>query len=78
MNKQPWQVRVLLSLGILMATMPLLFKEYIPIPDFLHGAIEGVGIGLEISGLVLMRRNRKCNSSDTLSSLVPQEDKSLR
>ena len=68
MNKQPWPVRLLFSLGLLMATMPLLFKDYIHMPDFLCGAVEGIGVGMEISAFVIMRRNNKCNSKNTLSS----------
>jgi hypothetical protein len=59
-KKQPLSVRLLISIGLLMAVMPLLFKEYIPMPDFARGAIEGTGLGLEISGIVLMSRQRKC------------------
>ena len=42
-----------------MVTMPFLFKEYIPIPDFFRGFLLGAGGVFEIAGIVLMNRNRK-------------------
>jgi hypothetical protein len=59
MNKQPWPVRLLFSLGLIMATTSFLLKDYMHIPDFFRGLIAGTGIGLEIIGLVLMRLNKK-------------------
>jgi hypothetical protein len=63
MNKQPRSGRLLIAIGLLMVTLPLLFKEYIPISDFFRGLLAGVGLAVEISGLVLMRRNRKAERS---------------
>jgi hypothetical protein len=62
MNKLPWPVRALIATGLLLTTTPLLFKDYLDMPDFVRGALEGVGIGLEISGIILMRKMNKWNS----------------
>jgi hypothetical protein len=68
MYKQPWPVRLLFSLGLLMATMSFLFKDYIHIPDFFRGLFAGVGIGLEIIGMMLMRMNRKACAADQIDN----------
>jgi len=59
MQKYPRYITVLIAFGLLLATMPLLFKEYIPMPDFARGFLEGLGLGMEIIGLVLIRRRQK-------------------
>ena len=59
MKKQPVYIRLLIAGGLLMVTMPFLFKEYIPIPDFFRGFLLGAGGVFEIAGIVLMNRNRK-------------------
>ncbi|WP_461451185.1 hypothetical protein [Mucilaginibacter sp.] len=59
MKKQPLYPRILISAGLLMVTMPLLFKEYLPIPDFVRGFLLGAGGVFEIAGIVLMKRSQK-------------------
>ena len=63
MQKHPRYITVLISLGLLLATMPLLFKEYIPMPDFARGFLEGLGLGMEIIGLIFDKEkteDRRC------------------
>jgi hypothetical protein len=48
--------RVLMPLGVVLITFPLLFKEYIPMSNFSRVAIEGTGLGLEIVALIIQRR----------------------
>ena len=59
MQKYPRYITILIAFGLLLATMPLLFKEYIPMTDFARGFLEGLGLGMEIIGLVLIRRRQK-------------------
>ena len=59
---------LLICLGLLMATMPALLKDYIQIPDFLRGALGGLGLGLEIGALILIRKRKNaeldCRSNE--------------
>jgi hypothetical protein len=59
MKKQPVYIRLLIAGGLLMTTMPLLFKDYIYIPDFFRGFLGGAGLVFEIAGIVLMKRRQK-------------------
>ena len=63
MKKQPVYIRLLIAGGLLMVTMPLLLKEYIPIPDFFRGFLLGAGGVFEIAGVVLMSRKQKTEST---------------
>jgi len=56
MKKLPWRVRLLICSGLLMATLPNVFAEYIHLPDFLRGFIIGVGLAVEISGFIVLKR----------------------
>jgi len=55
-RKLPWRVRLLICSGLLLGTLPNVFAEYIHLPDFFRGFLIGIGIVLEISGLIVMRR----------------------
>jgi hypothetical protein len=59
MRKQPVYIRLLIAGGLLMTTMPLLFKDYVHIPDFVRGFLAGAGLVFEIAGIVLMKRRQK-------------------
>jgi hypothetical protein len=59
MKTQPLYIRLLIAGGLLMTTMPLIFKEYIYIPDFFRGFLGGAGLVFEIVGIVLMKRKQK-------------------
>ena len=54
-NKQPLTAQVLIASGLLLVTLPTVVKEYVPIPDFFRGFFAGLGLMLEISGLIVMR-----------------------
>jgi hypothetical protein len=58
-QKLPWRVRLMISIGLLMTTMPTLINDWVHVPDFLRGAMVGVGLGLEIGGLVAANKFRK-------------------
>ncbi len=57
--------QLLFSIGLLLIILPNVFKEYIPMPDFFHGLLVGTGIGLEIIGLILMKKKglNRCKDS---------------
>jgi hypothetical protein len=58
-QKMPRRVRLFISIGLLMVTLPMLFREYIPLSDFFRGLLAGMGLTFEVYGLVLMRRFRR-------------------
>jgi hypothetical protein len=60
-KKQSISVIVLIAIGLQLATMPLLLRNYLHLSDFGCGLIVGAGIGLELSALLLIRRNRLSN-----------------
>jgi hypothetical protein len=47
------------SIGLLMVTTPTLINDWTPIPDFFRGAFTGLGICLEIIGLVMIVKRKK-------------------
>jgi len=53
----------LLAIGLLMTTLPFLFKEYIYVSDFFRGLLAGGGIGLELMGTVALWRARSAKSA---------------
>lgn len=53
----------LIAAGLLLAAVPFLVNEWIHIPDFVRGILVGVGIGLEIIGLIRMSRRRKAGAA---------------
>jgi len=58
-KKQPLNVRLLIAIGLLMVTLPSLLKHYVALPDFFQGFMPGAGLGLEIVGLIKLRRNQQ-------------------
>jgi hypothetical protein len=56
LKKMPAPARILICVGLLMATLPTLLADYTAIPNFLRGMLAGIGLGLEITGLVQFRR----------------------
>ncbi|WP_158995610.1 hypothetical protein [Mucilaginibacter sp. L196] len=62
-KKYPLQIRLLICIGLLMVTTPTLINDWFPLPHFVRGALVGVGLGLEISGLIKINRLRKTGAS---------------
>ena len=60
MNRQE---QLCICIGLLMVTTPTLINDWIKVPDFFRGALMGLGLGLEIIGLVLMRKRKRMASS---------------
>lgn len=48
-----------------MVTLPMLFKEYIHLSDFFRGLLAGVGICLELVGLIAISKQKRCAREQT-------------
>ena len=63
--------RQLLAIGLLSTALPGIINDFVHIPDFFRGAMMGLGLGGEIVGIILLRKNNSpvCNnkSTDTVS-----------
>jgi len=53
-------VRVLVAVGVLLAVSPMFLSDIfnIKLPDFAMGTLAGGGVGLEVMGIVTMRKQR--------------------
>lgn len=60
-RKAPLPERLIIPCGLLLATTPTLINDWVHIPDFVRGALPGLGLGLEIIGLVILRKKRKAD-----------------
>jgi hypothetical protein len=58
-RKNTWSPRILISVGLLFVTVPQLLIHFMQIPDFVHGFFIGIGLALEIWGLIRMRQLRR-------------------
>lgn len=58
-EKWPVSARTYICIGLLMITLPFTFKEYLNLPDFFRGFLAGVGLALEINGLVILKRRNR-------------------
>lgn len=58
-RKFNWSPCVFISVGLLFVTVPQLLIHYVYIPDFVRGFIIGIGLALEIWGLIRMRQIRR-------------------
>ena len=52
---KPITARKLLATGLLLTTLPTVLKDFVFFPDFFRGAMLGLGIGLEIMSIILIR-----------------------
>jgi len=57
----------LITVGLLLVTLPFLLKDFIKIPDFFRGAMMGMGIVFEIAGIVMQtkQKNSKCKTTSS-------------
>jgi hypothetical protein len=58
-NNYPKSALVILALGLLMTTLPLIINRHFPLPDMLRGFLGGLGLSLEVFVLVKMQRHKK-------------------
>jgi hypothetical protein len=57
-NKISKKAVILLVLGLQVVILPLILKDHLHLSDFGHGSIAGIGIGLELIALILIKRKR--------------------
>jgi hypothetical protein len=65
MNNPLRTARILIAIGLLMTVLPTAIKDFsIIIPNFFRGLLAGLGLGLEVVGLVLQRNasGARCRS----------------
>ena len=48
-----------LIIGLLASTFSLIFKEFIHLPDIIIGLLTGIGLSLEIYGVMMLLKLRK-------------------
>jgi hypothetical protein len=59
-----------ISIGLLLVTVPFLIKEYVKIPDFFRGFFTGIGLALEIIGLIIMTKAKRSAKNTPESELI--------
>lgn len=58
-EKWPVSAHIYICIGLLMVTLPSTFKEYLNLPDFFRGFLAGLGLALEIAGVVILKRRKR-------------------
>lgn len=48
----------IIAFGLLLVVVPLLVNDFYSIPHFLRGLITGVGLGIEITGFIKLKREK--------------------
>ena len=56
---------LLVSFGLLLVALPILINAFIKIPDFLRGLLMGIGIVMEITALVMLKKKSNASSKST-------------
>ena len=63
MKNQPLQIRLLLSIGLLLVVLPAMISDFIKFPDFLRGLLIGIGLTMEIGAIIKMKGNNHSRPS---------------
>ena len=50
--------RILIATGLLLVVLPPLINNFYPLSGFLRGFLPGIGLGLEIAGLIKMKQKK--------------------
>jgi hypothetical protein len=53
------------SLGLLLVALPLLINAFIKIPDFLRGLLMGIGLVMEITAVVMLKKRSDAANKST-------------
>jgi len=52
-------VRLFIPVGLLLVVLPIFINtHFVALPDFFQGMLTGMGIALELTGFILLRRKR--------------------
>lgn len=62
LNTIPKPALILLIVGLLMTTVTPIISRHILMPDFVKGFITGLGLTLELIGLIKMQRSKKAGN----------------
>jgi hypothetical protein len=57
-QQQPFYLRSLFSLGIILTVLPVAIRDWVTMPDFFRGIITGLGLGIEVTAFIIISRNR--------------------
>jgi len=55
--------RMVIVMGLLLVTVPHVLNHWLHLPDFISGSLMGMGIGMEIIGLIKIKRIQKAESN---------------
>ena len=74
--------KIIIFIKFINGDLPICFREYVPIPDFFRGLLVGLGLSLELFGLIRIKQLKKeGNSCYTISAttkvLPPTNTRSL-
>lgn len=50
--------RKLVAIGLLLIVVPTLARDFVPVPHFISGFLAGVGLGIEIMGLIKLKKEK--------------------
>jgi hypothetical protein len=56
---------LLISVGLLLVVLPILIKAFIKVPDFLRGMLMGIGLVMEITAVVILKKKSDAASKST-------------
>jgi hypothetical protein len=69
--KKPSVPARLVAIGLLATALPTLINYFYHLPDFVRGEMMGLGLGMEIIGIILLRKrnNSACKRSGASSEV---------
>lgn len=59
LNTIPKSALALLMIGLLLVTLTPIINRYFPLPDFLKGLMNGLGLTIEVIALIKIDRSKK-------------------
>lgn len=62
-QKIPTVERRMISIGLLLVTLPFLINDWVHVPDLIRGTLMGIGIGMEIVGIVRINRKKRAGAT---------------
>jgi len=63
MKKLRFPERLWIPIGLLLETVPFLVNDWVHVPDFVRGSLMGLGIGMEIMGMIKLKKKQKADAS---------------